>query len=310
MTLIRSLALAAGIAAAAIASAQPTKLIVSAPAGAPADVVARALASKMSGPVTVENRAGSVEGAEVVAKASPDGSTLLFATPALVAFATVQPKLPFDGLKAFAPVARVANEPLVVVITATLPTSSLIELILLAKANPGRLNYASAGVGSASHLASELFKSVATIQLAHSPSKTLNDALNEVIAGRAKVMIAPFATVDAAIKSGKVKALAVTGPDRLALLPDVPTMRESGVLDYDFMGWYGMLAPATASKATVDRINADLRKALAVPEVREKIAILLGVVPSVSTPDDFAAQLKREAATFDKLAREVNLKVE
>jgi len=207
-------------------------------------------------------------------------------------------------------VARVANEPLVVVITATLPTSSLIELILLAKANPGRLNYASAGVGSASHLASELFKSVATIQLAHSPSKTLNDALNEVIAGRAKVMIAPFATVDAAIKSGKVKALAVTGPDRLALLPDVPTMRESGVLDYDFMGWYGVLAPATASKVTVDRINADLRKALAAPEVREKIAMLLGVVPSVSTPDDFAAQLKREAATFDKLAREVNLKVE
>lgn len=291
-------------------AAQPVKLVVPAPAGSPADIVARAVASKLAGPVTIDNQPNNVEAASVVAKATPDGSTLLLVTPALVAVATIQAKLPFDGMKAFAPVARVATEPLVVVITATLPTSSLLELVLLARANPGRVNYASAGAGTASHLATELLKSVGTVQLAHSPAKNLNDALNEVIAGRAKLMIAPFATVDAAIKAGKVKPLAVTGSDRLALLPDVPTIRESGVLDYDFVGWYGVLAPAATSKAVVDRINADLRKGLTTPETREKLSMLLGVVPSVSTPDEFAAQLKREAAIFDKLAREMSLKLE
>jgi len=292
------------------ALAQPVKLVVPAAAGTPADAVARTIASKLGGPVTIDNRPGNVDAADIVAKAAPDGATLLLATPALVAAATIQTHLPFDGLKAFAPVARIATEPLVFVITATLPTSSLQELILLAKANPGRINYASAGVGTASHLATELLKSVATIQLSHAPAKSLNDALSDVIAGRAKVMVAPFGTVDAAIKAGKVKPLAVTGAVRLPLLPDVPTMREAGVLDYDFVGWYGVMAPAATSKAVVDRVNADWRKALQAPEVRDKLAALLGATPSVSTPEEFAAQLKHEAATFDKLAREMSLKLE
>jgi len=296
--------------AAHAALAQPVKLVVPAAAGTPADVVARTIASKLAGPVTIDNRPGGVEAADIVAKSAPDGATLLLATPAFVASATIQTHLPFDGLRAFAPVARVATEPLVFVITATLPTSSLIELVLLAKANPGRVNYASAGVGTASHLATELLKSVASVQLAHVPAKSLNDALGEVIAGRAKVMVAPFATVDAAIKAGKVKPLAVTGAVRLPLLPDVPTMREAGVLDYDFVGWYGVMAPIATSKAAVDRINADWRKALQAPEVRDKLTALLGATPSVSTPEEFAAQLKREAATFDKLAREMSLKLE
>jgi tripartite-type tricarboxylate transporter receptor subunit TctC len=310
MTPVRLLFPAIALVLAGAVVAQPIKLVVPALAGSTADAVARTIASKLAGPVTVENRAANVEAADTVAKSRPDGSTLLLATPALVAYATIQPSLPFAGLKAFAPVGRVAQEPLIVVITSTLPTSSLLELILLAKASPGRINYASAGVGTASHLATELLKSAGTVQLVHSPAKSLNDALNEVIAGRAKVMVAPYATADAAIKAGKVKALAVTGPDRLALLPDVPTVRESGVLDYDFTGWYGVLAPVATPKAVADRLNADLRKAVSSPDVREKLAMLLGVVPSVSTPDEFAAQLKREAATFDKLAREMNVKLE
>lgn len=310
MTFMRALLLAAALSTAPGVLAQPLKIVVPAALGTPTDVVARTIATRMTGPVTIENRASNLEAAQAVAKAPPDASTVLFATPAFVAFATLQPSLPFDGLKAFAPVARVASEPLVIVITSTLPTSSLLELVMLAKANPGRVNYASGGVGTASHLATELLKSNATIQLAHSPAKSLADALGDVIAGKSKMMVAPYATVDAAIKAGKVKALAVTAPDRLALLPDVPTMRESAILDYDFMGWYGVLAPATASKATVDRLNADLRKAVSSPDVREKLSMMLGVVPSVSTPDEFAAQLKRESATFERVAREMNLKLE
>jgi tripartite-type tricarboxylate transporter receptor subunit TctC len=309
VNLARVVLLGTAIAAHA-AFAQPVKLVVPGAAGSPADVVARTIASKLTGPVSIDNRPNNSEAAETVAKAAPDGATLLLATPALVAVATLQSRLPFDGMKAFAAVARVATEPLVVVITATLPTSSLQELILLAKANPGRINYASAGTGTASHLAMELLKSVGTIQLAHAPAKSLGDALNEVIAGHAKAMLAPFATVDAAIRAGKVKPLAVTGPSRLPLLPDVPTMREAGVIDYDFVGWYGLLAPATTSKATVDRVNADVRKAMQSPDVRDKLANLLGAAPVVSTPDEFAAQLAREAATFDKLAREMSLKLE
>jgi tripartite-type tricarboxylate transporter receptor subunit TctC len=310
MTIFGPLVLAAALAFAAPIVAQPVKLVVPAAAGSTADVVARTLASRLPGPVTIENRATNVDAADVVAKSRPDGATLLLVTPALVAYATIQPSLPFDGLKAFAPVGRVAQEPLIVVITSTLPTSSLLELILLAKASPGRVNYASAGTGTASHLATELLKSAGTIQLVHSPARNLSDALAEVSAGRAKVMVAPYATASAAIKAGKVKALAVTGPDRLALLPDVPTVRESGVPDYEFTGWYGVLAPSATPKAIVDRLNADLRKAIASADVREKLATLLGVVPSVSTPEEFAAQLKREAATFDKLAREMNLKLD
>ena len=213
-------------------------------------------------------------------------------------------------MKAFAPVGRIATEPMLLVATSTMPTSSLQELFALARANPGRINYTSTGGGSTSHLAGELLKSVATVQLAHAPAKTVEAGLAEVIAGRVKLMFIGIAPAEAAVRSGKVKALAVTGPARLARFPDVPTMREVGVPDYEFNGWFGVLAPAGTPKAMVDRINADLRKAVQAPDVRDKLAALLGAEPRVSTPEEFAAQLAREVVVFDKLAREMNLKVE
>src|SRR4029078_5417040 len=159
------------------------------------------------------------------------GSTLLLATPTLTAAIALQPNLPFDGLKAFAPVARVANEPLLLVATSTFSTSSLFDFIALAKANPGQISYASAGRGSASHLAFELLKSAGTITLVHVATKSVDAAIAEVVAGNAKVAFAPYGAVAAPLKAGKLKALAVTGPARLPLLPDLPTMRESGLLD-------------------------------------------------------------------------------
>lgn len=301
--------LTASLAAAQTAPARPVRLVLATPSAA-AEQVARTivprLAEALGQPVAVDSAAG----AEAVAKAAPDGATLLLATPAYAAIVALQPSLAYGGLKAFAPVARIATEPLVVVATSTFSTSSLADLIALAKANPGRINYASPGVGSPSYLAAEHFKSVATVQLAHSPAKSADAAIADVIAGRAKIAFAGFGAVDAALRAGKLRALAVTGSARLALLPDVPTMRESGLLDYDLSGWYGVLVPAATPKATIDRLNADLRKVAQAPDVRDKLTALLGVEPRVSTPEELGAELKREVALFEKLARELNLKTE
>jgi tripartite-type tricarboxylate transporter receptor subunit TctC len=287
--------------AASVACAQ--KLVVAAPAGSGADVVARAIAGKMG--ATVENGAP-----EIVAKAAPDGSTLLFATPSLTASIALQPKLPFEGLKAFAPVARVANEPLVLVATGTFATSSLFDFIALAKANPGQISYASAGRGTATHLAFELLKSSGTITLRHVAAASMDAAIAEVVAGNAKVAFAPYGVAAPALRAGKLKALAVTGTARLPLLPDVPTMRESGLLDYEFNAWLGVLAPAATAKAVVDRVNEALRNAMQDPALRDRLAALLGAEPRVSTPDEFAAQLRREVTAFEKLGRELGLKLE
>ncbi|MCC6197169.1 MAG: tripartite tricarboxylate transporter substrate binding protein [Burkholderiales bacterium] len=300
--------------AAASAPAQPTgpiKLVVPAPAGSSADLVARALARNLSEvtgqPVSVDNRGETA--AEVVAKAAPDGATLLFATPALPALIALRESPAFEGgLTAFAPIGRIANEPLVLVATSTLSVSSVFDLIAIAKASSGRINYASGGAGSLSHLAGELFKSLGTVQLAHTPAKSGEAALADVVSGRAKLMFGPFALVEPALRAGKVKALAVTGPARLGALPDVPTMREEGVLGFDFTGWFGVAGPAATPKATAQRLNADLRRAVQRADARDKLRALLGTDPTVGSPEELAALMSRDLATFAKLAKEMNLK--
>ena len=296
---IAALIVCACLGAASGAAAQ--NFVVAAPPGSSADVAARAIAAQMG--ATVENGAP-----EIVARAAPDGSTLLFATPTLTA-AIALSKVPYDGLKAFAPAARVGNEPLVLVATSTFATS-LFDFIALAKANPGQISYTSAGRGSATHLAFELLKSAGTITLRHVPATSIDGAVADVIAGNAKVAFAPYGAVAAPLRAGKVKALAVTGAARLPLLPDVPTMRESGLVDYEFNAWLGVLAPAAASKATVDRVNEALRKAVQAPALRDKLAAMLGAEPRVSTPEEFATQLRREVASFEKLGRELGFKLE
>jgi tripartite-type tricarboxylate transporter receptor subunit TctC len=305
--------------AACVFAAQPAlaaRIVVAAPPGSTADLVARAIAGPlgeaMGQPVAIDNRPGPIDAAaaESVARAQPDGSTMLLATPAFVALTTLSTSLPFDGMKAFAPVARIATEPLVVVATSTFPTSTVQDLIAVAKANPGRLSYASGGAGSVSHLAAELLKSVSTVQIAHLPAKSTDAALADVIAGRAKILIAGYSTVEPSIRGGKLKALAIAGPSALPLLPDVPTMREVGILDYDFTNWFGVLVPAATSKANVERLNADLRKALQSEEVRAKLRALLGADARVSTPEEMSALLSHDLAIVQKLAREVNLRLE
>lgn len=295
---------------------KPVRLVVASAPGTTLDLVARTLAPRfgeaLGQPVSVENRPGAygAAAADAVAKSPLDGSTLLLTTPSFAALVALSAKLPFDGAGAFAPVGRVATEPLVLVVTGTMGLTSLLDLIAIAKASPGQVNYVSTGVGSGSHLAMELLKSSMTIQLAHVAAADASAAIGDVSAGRAKLFFGNVATVEPAIRSGKVKPLAVAGPATVARLPDVPTIQQAGIVDYDFVSWFGVLAPIGTSKATIERLNADLRKAIAAPDVRDRLAQVLGASPQLSTPDELGARIRREIAVFGKLGRELNIRLD
>lgn len=325
MTFLRLLTLAAsalvltlghGVAAAQTFPAHPVKLVIPYAPGGTSDFVGRGIATRLGEilgqPVVVENKPGASEiiGTEAVAKAAPDGYTLLLVTPSFTSNPALFATLPYDSAKAFAPVALVASYPHVLVATAALPINSVQDLIAIAKANPGRLNYASGGSGGSNHLAAELFKSLTTVQLTHVPYKGNGPAITDLVAGRVQLLFTGMAPVEAFIKAGKLRALAVTGPKRLASAPDVPTMAEAGVPDYDLVSWYGVLAPAGTPKAIVDLLNADLRKTMQTPEVKAKFEASLGADTTVGTPDQFGAMLRRESATWGKLVREMNIKIE
>ncbi len=292
------------------------RLVVPHAAGSAPDYVGRTIAGRLGEllgqPVTVENRPGKNEivGTEAAAKAPPDGYTLLLVTPAFSANPALYSKLPYDTARAFAPVALLAIDPRVLVASASLPVSSLQDVIAIAKANPGRIAYASTGSGGGPHLAGELLKSRTTVQMRHAAYDALEPALADLVAGRVQLMLIDFPAVQQLIRAGKVRALAVTGPKRLPAAPDVPTMTEAGVPDYDLVDWFGVVVPAGTSKAAIERLNADLRRTMQTPEVRDKLRARLGAEAAVGTPADFAALLRSEFALWDKLAREMSIRVE
>ena len=274
--------------------------------------IAAKLGDYLGQPIVIDNRPGGFEsiGAEAVAKAPPDGYTLLLATSAFTTIPALQPKLGYDAIKDLAPVALVASYPQVLVATAGLPMTSVQDVLALARANPGRLRYASAGAGSSSHLAAELFKSLTTVQLKHVPYKGSGPAIADLLGDRVQLMFTDMAPVEAHVKGGKLKALAVTGPRRLPSALNVPTMLEAGVPDFDFVSWFGVMVPAGTPRVVVERLNADLRKTMANPEVRDKLVATLGADTAVSTPEAFSALLRREIVTWMKVVKEMNIKVE
>jgi tripartite-type tricarboxylate transporter receptor subunit TctC len=286
--------------AASVAAAQ--KFVVAAPAGSGADVVARAIAAKMG--ATVENGVP-----DTVAKAAPDGSTLLLATPTLTAAIALQPNLPFDGLKAFAPVARVASEPC----SSSRPRRFPRRRCSTSSRWRKRTRADQLCVGRPRQRVASRIRAPQVGRDDHARARGHEVRRRGHRGGRRGQREGGVRAVRrrrCAAQGGKIKALAVTGPARLPLLPDVPTMRESGLLDYEFNAWLGVLAPATASKATVDRINEALRKAVQSPDLRDRLSAMLGTEPRVSTPEEFAAQLRREVTTFEKVGRELNFKLE
>jgi tripartite-type tricarboxylate transporter receptor subunit TctC len=284
------------------------------PGGVP-DITARLLSTKLNDawkqPVVVENRvgAGSNIAAQALATSAPDGYTLLSISSAHAVAPAIYAKLPFDAQKDFSGITLTATGPALVIVASNLGVKNMAELVALAKAKPGQLNFASAGKGSGSHFAVELLKSQAGIDMVHVPYKGIPEALTETIAGRVQVFIAPYASAINLVKEGKALAIAVTSTKRVPEMPDLPTVAEANLPAYEWVFWYGLLAPAKTPKAILDKINAEVVNILKQPEVRQRFAPL-GISPITNSPDEFDRLIANEIAAFNRLAKAANIKPE
>ena len=282
---------------------RPIRLIVPFPPGGGNDIVARALAMKLGEglgqSVVIDNRggAGGTIGTDLTAKAPPDGYTLLVNNISLAVNHTLFPKLPYDTLRDLAPVSLIGRQPNVVVVHMGVPAKSMRELIDYARAKPGELTYGSGGVGTASHLATEMLKLMTRTDMVHVPYKGLGPALTDLVGGRLQLIISTMASAMPQMRSGKLRPLAVTTAQRSPFYPEVPTMNEAGVKGYEFSTWYGLLAPARTPGGIVDRLNAETGKALAAPALKEQFASQ-GLDPVASTPQEFANYLRSEVTKW------------
>ena len=282
---------------------KPVKVVVPFPPGGAVDTIARVVGQRLSEqlaqPVIVDNRPGASAniGTELVAKAAPDGYTLLMAANGLATNNTLFPKLTFNGVRDFTAVARIGYAPLVIVVNPSFQAKSLGELIALAKAEPGKLTYASAGNGSSGHLAGELFKISAKIDVLHVPYKGGAPAMTDLLGGRISFM--PINPIEALshIKAQRLRVLAVASDKRVASLPDVPTVSEAGVQGYEASVWWGLVAPAKTPKEIVTRLNAETLQALGDAAVKSKLAEL-GVVITPGTPEQFGDFIRAEDARW------------
>jgi tripartite-type tricarboxylate transporter receptor subunit TctC len=312
-----SLAIAWPLAAAA--QAYPThaiRMIVPYPAGGSVDVLGRAIADKLTAslgqPVVADNRVGATGAIahQLVATSPPDGYTIGMSGTSPLVLAPYQIKnLPYDPTKDFAYLACPGTTPFVLDVNPSLPVKNVQELVAYAKANPGKLNFGSAGMGNSAHLSAELFKRATGIDMVHVPYKGNAIAMQDLIAGNIQVLFDPVQTSIPQIRSGKVRALAVTSKTRFADLPDLPTVAESGYPGYEFVVWYALIAPAGTPAPIVGRLNADINKAVSDPEMKRKFAAL-GADLTESKPDECAAFVKSELALWGKLMAEVGIKPE
>jgi len=299
---------------------KPLRFVVGFTPGGPSDIIARALGQKLSEgwaqQVVIENRpgAGGNIAAELVAKSAPDGSTWLLGNNSILATnQTLYGKLAYDPVADFAPVALVAIQPNILVVNPAVAATSVRELIALARAKPGELNYASSGAGAAAHLAAELFKTMAGVDMVHVPYKGAQPALTDVIAGRAQLMFATSASVIPYIKAGRLRALAVTSSQRSPSVPDLPTVAEagaeSGLRGFEAVTWHGVVVPRATPDALVVRLNADIGKALGARDLRERLESL-GAELAPGTPRDFADYIAREIPKWAKVVKDSGARAE
>ncbi len=294
---------------------KPLRIIVpSTPAGV-LDNVARTLALRLGDQlgqtIVIENKggAGGNIGAEAAARSPADGYTLFIGFNATHgANLALFGKLSYDPVGDFAPISLLAAVPNIISVTPALAVNSLAELVALAKAKPGQLSYASSGNGTSTHLAAELFKAAAGIDIAHIPYKGSAPAVNDVIAGQVPVLVDSVASSTAQVKGGKLKALATTSTKRLLVLPDLPTVAELGYPGFQSTAWVGLLAPAGTPRAVIEQVNAAVLKVMALPETRERMAGF-GAEITTSTPDEFAAHIRSEMTKLGKVIRDANIKV-
>ena len=310
------LALFAVIASAQTYPTKPIRLVVPFPPGGATDILARDVAQKLTEAwgqqVIVDNRpgAGGNIGSELVAKSAPDGYTLEMGTVGTHAInASLYAKMPYDHVKDFAPVILVAGVPNVLVVNPAVPANSVAELIAYAKANPGKLNFASSGNGTSIHLSGELFKVMAGVQMTHVPYKGSSPALQDLLGGQVQLMFDNLPPSLPQIKAGKLRALAVTSLARAPALPDVPTMAEAGLPGYEASSWFGVLAPAGTPPAIVAKLNAEIAKWLATPEAKEKLS-KQGANAAGGTPEDFAKHIAAETAKWAKVVKDSGAKID
>ncbi len=311
-------AIAVSVAGSAFAQtypAKPIRIIVPFGAGGPADIYARVIAQRIGAPlgqqVIVEDRpgAGSAIGSDVVAKSAPDGYTLLMISNTHTINETLNPKLPYNLLRDFAPITQVNVMPNVLVVSPTASVNSVKELVALAKSKPGKLNYASSGPGTPYHLAAELFKAMTDTKIVHIPHKASGEARASVLGGQVDMMFDSLPTTVQQIKAGKLKGLAITSTKRSALLPNLPTVAEAGVPGYEADLWLGLVAPAGTPAAIINRLHDETVKILRSPEVLASFR-QQGVEPAGTTPAQFAAFLKNEVERWGKVVKFSGAKVE
>jgi tripartite-type tricarboxylate transporter receptor subunit TctC len=311
-------ALACVLASQALAQSYPDKpiqwIVPSSPGGGADTVtrlVANALPQILGQRVVVDNRAGASGniGATAVARAVPDGYTWLMIGNAHAANISLFSKLQYDLVKDFAPVTQINASPHVILVHSGLPANTLAELVALAKASPGKLDYASAGSGTVTFLAAEMFKDAAGIDLTHVPYKGGGESLRSIVAGETSVYFSPLTVAIPLIQQGRVRALAVTGTERVPMLPDVPSAAEAGFPGYSFALWNGLVVPAQTPKEVIAKIHASVAKAAATPESREKMASM-GYAVVASQPEAFANFIKSEVEKLGALVNRLKLKVE
>ena len=295
---------------------KPIRVVVPFPAGGNADVFARALSQKMaeawSQGVVVDNRAGAagIIGTQLVAKAPPDGYTLLMGTTGThTTNPAVYEKLPYDPVRDFAPVSNFADSPFLLVVHPSVPTGNLKQLIAFAKSRPGQLHYASFGTGSSAHLAGEMLRMAARIDILHVPYKGGPPALADVVGGHVALMFNALPAVIPQVKAGRLRAIALAAKKRVPSAPDMPTFAESGIADFEAGSWYGVLAPAGTPKDVVAKLHAEIVRVLALADVKQRLAAE-GAVGIGNTPDEFAAQIRADMARWAKVAKAANVKSE
>jgi tripartite-type tricarboxylate transporter receptor subunit TctC len=296
---------------------KPIRLIVPYPPGGGTDFFARLVGGRMSEqigqPIVVENRPGAatIIGAEAAARAAPDGYTVLLADSTTLAVnPSLYSKLPYDPQKDFLPISMTARFAMLLVVNPSLTkAASVKDFIDEAKRAQGKINFASVGAGTTHHLAMELFKQQTGISLNHIPYKGAAPAVQDLVGGQVPVMFLDLAAGGPQIRAGKIKALAVASAKRIAALPDVPTLAESGVAGFEAWAWQGLVVPAGTPQEVIARLRAEYSKAVAEPAVRQKL-IDAGVEPLTSTPEEFAAYIRSETAKWAKVVKEANIKVE
>jgi len=295
--------------------AKPIRIVVPFAPGGGADIIARILGQKMTDrwgqQVVVDNRAGASGniGAEIVAKAAPDGHTLLMASSALAINPSVYRSVPYDPIKDFAPITQPALLPNILVVHPSVPVKTVRDLVALAKSKPGHIIYASAGAGTGTHLAAEMFKLMAGVDMVHVPYKGGGAVISDLLGGQVALTFATLPSVMPYVKAGRLRALAMTTTKRWPGLPAVPTIAESGFPSFEISTWIGLLAPAGTPKDAVGKLYGEVTRILKLPDVRERFDSL-GMEPVGDTPEQFAAYIRSELAKYAKVVKQSGARVE